>query len=151
MNLLKHFPRLAAAALFAATASTAVVVADATHAGSPTTQGILASAPAQADAAVVGVGIGVGGPARGFYRWGWRGGSWVRLGFYSGGPGWIPGGYYVGYAPPPYPYAHYFGYYGYHPYYGGWYGHPYWHGWYGRGYYGHPYYGGTHIGIGIRI
>ena len=141
MNLLKHFPRLAAAALFAATASTAVVVADATHAGAPA-QGILAAAPQRADAAVV-VGVGYG-PYR-YYRWAYRGGSWVRLGFYYGSaPGYIPGGYYVGYGPPAF-----YGprYYGYHPFYG-YYGHPYW----GHPYWGHPYWGGgPNIHVGIRI
>jgi hypothetical protein len=150
MNLLKHFPRLAAAALFAATASTSVVVADATHAGAPTTSGILASAPQKAEASVF-VGVGFG-PNR-YWRYGYRGGSWVRLGYYYGrAPGYIPGGYYVGYGPPAYAYG-----YGYrHPYYGGYrgyYGHPYYGGYRGYGY-GHVGYyggGGTHVSVGLRF
>ncbi len=133
--------RLAAAAAFAASTATAVIVTDAAHAGQPAT-GVLASAPAAAEAASISV-----GPHR-FYRYGYRGGVWTRVGFYYGyAPGYIPGGYYVGYAPPPYyaaayygPYPAYgygyyhYGYYGYRGYYGRpWYGH----GYYGRGYYGH--------------
>ncbi len=118
MNVFKQLPRLVAAAIFAATAATSVVVADATHAEtSAPASGISAvttSAAAPAAAAEIFVGLGTG-PHR-YWRYGWRGGSWVRLGYYNGyAPGYIPGGYYVGWGPPRYAY--------YHPYYGyrGWY------------------------------
>jgi hypothetical protein len=132
MKFFKHLPRLVAAAVFAATASTAVVVADATHAGQPAA-GILASAPQAASAAVsIGIGIGVGGPHR-FYRYGWRDGAWVRFGYgYGYNPGWV-NGYYLGFAAPVYGYPYYYArgyrpfYYGARPYYGGYYGHPYYH------------------------
>ncbi|MBD5634389.1 MAG: hypothetical protein IAI49_07905 [Candidatus Eremiobacteraeota bacterium] len=143
---MKHFPRLAAAALFAATASTAVVVGDATRAGAPA-QGLVAAAPQQADAAVfIGARIGVG-PNR-YYRYAYRGGSWVRLGFYYGSaPGYIPGGYYVGYGPPVYGY----GYYG-HPYWRPYYAHPYYGPrYYGRAYYGGRGYGGAHVHVGLSF
>ncbi|MFZ1125436.1 MAG: hypothetical protein WAN59_09910 [Candidatus Baltobacteraceae bacterium] len=95
----KRIPRLAAAALFAAGASMAVLATDATHAGQPAA-GLFASAPQAASAAVrVGIGVGVGAPYR-FYRYAYRGGTWVRIGFgYAAAPGFV-NGYYVGYAPP---------------------------------------------------
>ena len=142
MKIRMFLTRLAAAAAFAGSAATAVIVTDATHAGQPSS-GIMASAPQAAEAASFAIGVGVGfGPHR-YYRYAYRGGVWTRFGFYYGSaPGYIPGGYYVGYAPPPYyaPYygPRYYGYYGYRGYYGRpWYGH----GYYGHGYYGHGYYG----------
>ena len=100
MKFFKRLPQLAAAALFAVSASAAVLMTDATHAGQPA-QGLLASAPQAASAQVaVGIGIGVGGPYR-YPRYAYRGGAWVRVGFgYAAAPGYV-GGYYVGYAPPP--------------------------------------------------
>jgi hypothetical protein len=125
MKLAKRLPQLAATALFAAGASTAVLATDASHAGQPA-QGLFAAAP-QAASAAVSVGIGIGAPYR-YYRYAYRGGTWVRIGFgYAPAPGFV-GGYYVGYGPPA------FGYY--RPRYYRWYGHPY----YGHPYHGHPYY-----------
>ena len=137
MKLVKHLPRFLAAALFAASTASAVVITGATQAGQPS-QGLLSSAPQAASAAVsIGIGIGVGGPR--YNRYAYRGGSWVRIGFGYGSPGW-GGGYYLGYAPPPigyYPPVPYYA-----PYYGPHYYHPYYRGYYGRGYYGgHGYYG----------
>jgi hypothetical protein len=132
MKFFKRLPQLAAAALFAVSASAAVLMTDATHAGQPA-QGLLASAPQAASAQVaVGIGIGVGGPYR-YPRYAYRGGAWVRVGFgYAAAPGYV-GGYYVGYAPPRYyrPFAAraYFG--------PGYYGRPY----YARPFYGRRYYG----------
>jgi hypothetical protein len=134
MKIRTFLTRFAAAAAFAASTATAVLVTDAAHVGQPTS-GIMSAAPAASFA--VGVGVGVG-PHR-YYRYAYRGGVWSRFGFYYGSaPGYIPGGYYVGYAPPPF-YAPTYGYgYGYYHYgYRGYYGRP----WYGHGYYGHGYYG----------
>jgi hypothetical protein len=149
MKLVKHLPRFIAAALFAASTASAVVVTGATQAGQPA-NGVLSAAPQAASAAVsVGIGIGVGGPR--YYRYAYRGGSWVRIGFAYGTPGYV-GGYYIGYGPPvvgyyPYGYAR--------PYYYGPYARAYYGpGYYGRGYYGHGYYGGRgyygHGGYGYR-
>ena len=143
MKQFAHLPRLAAAVLFAASASTAVVVAEATHAGNASA-GPLTSAAQPADAAVsVGVGIGFGAPHR-YYRYAYRGGTWVRFGYgYAAAPGFV-NGFYVGYGPPAGYYAGgYYGpaygrpYYRYPSYARGYYGHAY----YGHGYYGHGYYG----------
>ncbi len=134
MKFFNHLPRFVAAAAFAASASTAVVVNSALNAGAPAT-GLLASAPQAASAAVsIGIGIGVG--PRYYPRYAWRGGTWVRFGFGYGVPGYA-GGYYYG--PPPvgfYPPGYFV-----HPVY---YAHPYWYGGryvYGPRYYGHPYWG----------
>jgi hypothetical protein len=121
MNVFKTLPRLVAAAIFAATAATSVVVADATHAGTASApasgvastasglSSVTTSAASPAAAAEIFVGLGTG-PHR-YWRYAWRGGAWVRIGYYNGwAPGYIPGGYYVGWAPPRYAY--------YHPYYG---------------------------------
>lgn len=137
MNGLSSLPRLVAAALFAGSASAAVFVGDAMHAGQPN-QGLLASAPLPADAGVI---VRVG-PNR-YHRYAYRGGRWLYVGLgYAAAPGYF-GGYYLGYGPPVV--AYYPPYYGprYYPaYYGRPYRHPfYWHGYYRRGYYGHVSYG----------
>jgi hypothetical protein len=140
MNASKHLARLAAAALFGISATCAVVVADAMHAGE-SSQGRLASAPQPALAGVA-IAVGVGGPNR-YCRYAYRGGRWQRFGFgYAAAPGYF-GGYYLGYAPPPPAYCP--PYYQ-RSYYAAYFGHPYWyphrrHAYYRHGYYGHPRHG----------
>jgi hypothetical protein len=147
MRLGKFLPRFLAAVLFAATASTAVVVTDATHTGQPATSGILSSAPQAASAAVsIGIGFGVG--PHPYYRYGWRGGAWVRFGYgYAYAPGWV-NGFYLGYAAPVYGYPYYYAR-GYRPYF--WGVHPYYGGYYGRGYYGRGYGYGYHSGVSVGV
>jgi hypothetical protein len=124
--------RIVAAAAFALFAGTGIVTTSAMQAGSTNA---FAAQPAQA-AVSIGVAIGVGGPR--YYRYGWQGGTWVRLGYYNApGPGYYPNVGYVGYAPPPYPYYHYVGPHYYNPYWR----HPGYRPHYryaGPGYYGHP-------------
>jgi hypothetical protein len=114
MEFLKHFPRLVAAVLFAASASTAVVVSDAARAGAPATgiAAVAAAQPAAADELSIGIGVG---PNR-YPRYAWRNNSWVRFGYYNGyAPGYIPGGYYVGWGAPRYGWSHpQYGYRGYY-------------------------------------
>lgn len=142
MRFVKRLPQLAAAALFTVSAATAVFIGDASRAGQPA-QGLLSSAPQVASAAVsVGIGVAVGAPYR-YYRYAYRGGAWVRVGFaYAAAPGYV-GGYYLGYGPPVGYYAPRF----YRPYVRPYYGlgyrrYPYYaRPYYGRPYYAHPYYG----------
>ncbi|MGD0476251.1 MAG: hypothetical protein ABSB70_23970 [Candidatus Velthaea sp.] len=114
MNFFRHVPRLVAALLFAASASTAVVVADA----QPARAGVV-------------VGVRVGSPHR-FWRYGYRSGRWLRSGFaYAAGPGYVHG-YYLGYGPPPVAY---------YPAPVAYYPPPYYGPRFSAAYYGRPYYG----------
>jgi hypothetical protein len=135
-SFIKSLPRLAAAAVFAVGASTAVVVGDAAHAGAPVNG--ITTAAAQPASAGVAVGIAIGGGR--YYRYGYRGGAWVNLGYgYAPAPGYV-NGYYYGYAPPVVGFG-----YGYAP--RPYYGRPYGYG-YARGYYGHANYGRATYGRG---
>jgi hypothetical protein len=159
-SALRSLPRFGLALAFTLSATTAMIVGGAQHAGTtPATR--FNAAPAAADAAVfVGVGVHFGN----YPRWRWSGysRSWVHAGYYYGAPGFIANVGFAGYAAPYGPpywaaayYPHYYHPYYYHPYYQpvfygrsfygpGFYGR----GYYGGGYYGHGSYGGGYYGRG---